>query len=214
MRLLATLGSALVIALMPQSAALAAKPENFASVRLPRGIEIQVPNGWRLITPEFKQLIDTSTQAALELSGLDTQEGDETNLIAANSMPASTYAAIRVDLIRPSSIQPSEFASIKATEMREMQTEMEKNIRILLPHQGLQLIKFEGVRIDIISGYPAIVTEYSRTGPKGSVLVQISQIFTRGQSLRINLSYRASESIIWKPVIAKIRRSIVIRRGM
>jgi len=199
---------------MPDSAASAAKPKNFASIRLPRGIEIQVPNGWRLITSEFRQLIDTSTEAALELSGLDAADGDETNLIAANSMPASTYAAVRVDVVRRAPIQPSEFASITAAEVPEMHSEREKNIRILLPHQGLQLIKFDGVRIDTISGYPAIVTEYSRTGPKGPVLVQINQIFTRGQSFRINLSYRASESIIWKPVIAKIRRSIAIRRGM
>lgn len=214
MRLPAILGTALVIALMSGSTAFASKPGNFASIRLTHGAEIQVPNGWRLITPEFKQLIDTSTQAALELSGLDTQEGIETNLIAANSMPSSTYAAVRVDVIKPSSIQPSEIASVKAAGMREIQMQMEKNLRDLLPQQGLHLIKFQGVQVENISGYPALVTEYTRTGPKGPVIVQINQIFTKGQSFRINLSYRLSESIIWKPVIAKIRHSILLKRGI
>jgi len=186
---------------------------NFAPVTLPRGIELQIPKGWWLLSADHNRVIQTSVEAAMDLSGIGLPDGQETNLIAANSMPRSTYAAVRVDSTIPPSVAPSEFASITAADIRELQTEIRQNLQKLLPLQGNQLIEFFGSRIEKISGYPAIVTEYRRTGPKGPVFVQINQVFASSQEIRINLSYRESEAALWKPVVWKIRQSIVIRRS-
>jgi hypothetical protein len=194
------------------SSAVADSNSNFAPVKLPRGIELQIPKGWWLLGVDHNRVIQTSAEAAMDLSGIGLPDGQETNLIAANSMPRSTYAAVRVDSTIPPSVAPSEFASITAADIGEMQTEMRQNLQKLLPLQGNQLIEFFGSRIEKISGHPAIVTEYRRTGPKGPVFVQINQIFTSSQEIRINLSYRESEVALWKPVVGKIRQSIVIRR--
>jgi hypothetical protein len=89
---------------------------------------------------------------------------------------------------------------------------MQSNLKKLLPQQGNQLLAFFGVRRVTISGHPALITEYRRSGPKGPVIVSIIQIFTPSQDLRINLSYREAEQAIWKPVIGKVYQSIVLRR--
>ena len=183
---------------------------NFVAVDLPRGIELQIPIGWWLLGDDYERLIQTTVEAAMDLSGIGLSDGKEINLIAANSMPRSTYAAVRVDSIVPVSIPQSVFASITPADLREFQAEIYQNLQAILPLQGLQLIEFKGVRVDKISGYPALVTEYRRTGPKGPVFVQTNQIFTESQDIRINLSYRESEAVIWKPVIGKIRQSITI----
>jgi hypothetical protein len=185
---------------------------NFASVKLPRGIELQMPKGWWLLGPDIDRMIQTSIEATFDLSGMSLPDGQQINLIAANSMPRSTYATVRVDSRIPPSIMPSEFTSITATDIREMETEIRKTIQKMLPFQGNRLIEFIGVRIEKISDYPTIVTEYRRTGLKGPVFVQLNQIFTSSQEISINLSYRESELAFWKPVIGKIRQSIVIRR--
>ena len=138
------------------SSAIADSNSNFASVKLPRGIELQIPKGWWLLGADYDRAIQTSVEAAMDLSGIGIPDGQETNLIAANSMPRSTYAAVRVDSIIPSSVAPSEFASITAADIRELQTEMHKTLEKLLPLQGNQLIEFLGSRIEKISGYPAM----------------------------------------------------------
>lgn len=194
------------------SSAVASNDLNFAPIKLPRGIELQIPKGWRLLGADHNQVIQTSAKAAMAISGIGLPDGQETNLIAANSMPRSTYAAVRVDSTIPPSVAPSEFASITATDVRELQTEMRSNLQKVLSLQGNQLMEFFGSRIEKISGHPAVVTEYRRTDPKGPVFVQINQIFTSSQEIRINLSYRESEVALWKPVVGKIRQSIVIRR--
>lgn len=194
------------------SSAVAGNVSNFVPVKLPRGIELQIPKGWWVLGADYNRLIQTSAEAVMDLSGIGLQDGQETNLIAANSMPRTTYAAVRVDSTIPPSVAPSELASISAADVREIQTEMRSNLQKFLPLQGNQLIEFLGSRIEKISGHPAIVTEYRRTGPKGPVFVQINQIFTSSQEIRVNLSYRESEVALWKPVVGKIRQSIVIRR--
>ena len=198
--------------LLPVPTVFAQSESNFSSANLPRGIELQIPRGWWLLGEDYNQIIQTTAEATLDLSGLGLLDGQETNLIAANSMPRSTYAAVRVDSVIPASVPLSMFSSITPADVREFQTDMHRNMQVLLPQQGLQLIEFMGSRIDKISGYPALVTEYRRTGPKGPVFVQINQIFTDSQDIRINLSYRESEVALWKPVIGKIRQSITIRR--
>jgi len=197
---------------LPFPTVVAQSESNFSSVNLPRGIELQIPKGWWLLGDDYNQIIQTTVEAAMDLSGLGFPDGQETNLIAANSMPRSTYAAVRVDSSIPASIPVSMFSSLTPADMREFQSEMHKITKMMLPQHGLQLIEFKGSRIDEIAGYPALVTEYRRTGSKGPVFVQVNQIITDSQDIRINLSYRESETALWKPVIGKIRQSITIRR--
>ncbi len=185
---------------------------NFALIKLQRGIELQIPKGWWLLGDDYNRVIKTSVEAAMDLSGIGLSDKPVTNLIAANSMPRSTYAAVRVDSTIPTSLLPSDFKSVTTNDVLELQAEMLKYLRKLLQLQGGQLIEFFGTRIDKIAGYPAIVTEYRRIGSKGSVFVQINQIYTEGQEFRINLSYRESEVALWKPVLGKIRQSIVIKK--
>jgi hypothetical protein len=189
-----------------------ASASNFVPVKLPRGVELQLPKGWWMLTAEHNQLIDMSAEAAMDLSGIGAAEGTEVNLIAANSMPRTTYAAVRVDSTTPVSGSPSEISNLTPADIQAFQAEMQSNLKKLLPQQGNQLLAFFGVRRVTISGHPALITEYRRSGPKGPVIVSIIQIFTPSQDLRINLSYREAEQAIWKPVIGKVYQSIVLRR--
>ncbi len=188
------------------------KNQFHARVDLPYGVHLQLPTSWWLLAKDLNQMIETSAEAALDLAGLDVGEGQEVNLIAANSMPRTTYAAVRVDSTVPPTIQPSELLSASPQEVAEIAPEVKDNLQKVLAQQGLYLLEFYGIKKDSVNDHPALVTEYRRTGPKGPVHVQINQVFTRSQELRINLSYRESEAVLWKPVTAKIRASITVDR--
>ncbi len=78
----------------------------FVTMRLPRSIELQIPKSWWLLNSEYKRLIQTHVEAVMDLSGMDLPEEDEVNLIAANSMPRSTYAAVKMSSATPPSVAP------------------------------------------------------------------------------------------------------------
>ena len=189
-----------------------AAESNFVAVKLPRGVELQLPKGWWLLTAEHNQIISTSAEAAMDLSGIKGLEGTMVNLIAANSMPRTTYAAVRVNSTTPVSGPPSEISNMTSADMQAYRTEMQSNLQKLLPQQGNQLMTLFGVRRESISGYPALITDYRRSGPNGPVIVSAVTVFTPSQDLQIILSYRESEQVIWKSVIGKVYQSIVIRR--
>lgn len=185
---------------------------NFAHVKLPRGVHLQIPKGWWLLGNDHNRLIQTSVEAVLDLSGIGLPDGQETNLIAANSMPRTTYAAVRVVSTIPPSVSPREIQAATAADLRDIGNEIRGGLEKTLPLQNYQLLQFYGVRKDSISGHPAIVIEYRRSGPKGPVIVQINRVFTNSQEIGINLSYRESEAALWKPVVAKIRQSITLTK--
>jgi hypothetical protein len=184
----------------------------FASVRLPRGIELLLPKGWWLLGKDLLQQIETSLEAATDLSTIEVPNGRKVNLIAANSLPAYTYAALRIDSSIPPSVSTVEAAALSHSELTEMARAVLPHLESQMKLQGNRLIEYIGTRVERISGHPTIVTEYRRTGAKGSVFVQINQIITETQEISVNFSYRESEASVWKSVITKIRQSIVVTR--
>ncbi len=184
---------------------------HFTNIKLPHGIQLELPKTWWLIGKDFNALIETSAQAALDLSGITTPERTET-LIAANSMPRTTYAAVRVTYVTPPIAAPEEFRGATAANAREIDPEMEAESRQMLSQQGLQLLKYLGTTIDKLDGNPAMVINYRRSGPNGPVLVWTYQVLLPTATVRINLSYRESEAVLWKPVIEKIRRSFTFTK--
>ena len=194
-----------------KQASLAEGLSNFMPLKLPRGVAVEIPKGWWLLGNDALRLIATSLEAAMNLSGVAVPEGEKKiNLIAANSMPRSTYAAIRIDSITPPSMTRAEYEAITAADLAELQQQTKQTMLKLLPLQGNALLGDLKVRLEQFAGYPAVIIEYRRTGPQGAVWVQLNQVFADHQEVTVNLSYREAEVALWKPVVAKIRNSIAI----
>lgn len=67
---------------------------NYVLVKLPRGVELQLPKNWRALTAQEHQLIDLAAEASVDLSGIEPS-GQSANLIAASSVPAATRRVSR-----------------------------------------------------------------------------------------------------------------------
>jgi hypothetical protein len=201
----------ILVGIMLSTSVLADNESNFVLMTLPRGIQLQVPKGWWVLGPELRQLIQTTVEATMDLSDMDTSDRKTKNLIAVNSLPTSTYASVRVDSAIPPSMTQSEFSSLTPADIQEYKAIMRENLLKGLPLQGYKLLDMYGVRTERISGYPSVVVDYRRSGPKGPVIVQLNQILTPNQEIGFILSYRESEKPLWKPVIGKIRKSIVVK---
>lgn len=181
-------------------------PSNFVLVKLPQGIELELPRGWRLLGSELYEVIDAAAEAALDLADakLPGDINGKQTLLVANSSPRSTYAAIRINSMDPL-LTPEEFMSVAGNEKAEAA------IKLALTQQENQLLEFKSMRTEEASGLPTLVIEYRRSGSKGPVHVQINRLLTSAREISIILSYRESEAVMWKPTIERIRKTIVVR---
>jgi len=179
----------------------------FAKVELPYGVSLDLPKSWWLIGPDFNAVIETSAEAALDLSGYEVS-GNDVNILAANSMPRSTYAAVRITVITPPVLSPAEVVSLSRAEVSAVGSEAAKGLRDVLPRQNLQLLDYLGTAVEMIDSHPALVMSYRRSGPNGAVIVHMHQIFLPERTFLMSLSYRESEAALWQAIIQKIKESV------
>jgi hypothetical protein len=215
MSTLSNISRLLLLIVLCQCAAFA--DTNFVQVKLATGITLDLPRNWWLIQGELNKTIETSAQAALDLSGIDMGERKDINLIAANCLPKSMYASVRVNVRRPPLASPEDARKLTATELAEMGAEMKKMLLQTLPKQGFELRDYISTTREEIAGFPAIVSHSRRTDDaqgKQTALVWVTQIFAPGRTYRLNLAYRESEAGFWKPVIERIKMSIKIEKKM
>lgn len=186
---------------------------HFVVASLPRGVRIEVPRDWGLLSEEQLRLIGTSVEASLDLTGLSSDSDGEVNLLTANTMSRSTYAAVRVDSLAPPTVSPDVLSALSDADIKGLQPQMRSVLERGLTEHGLEIEHYFGTRREQISGYPALVTDYRRNGPHGPVIVRLVQLYTPTQEVSVNLSYRESEKVLWMPVINKMYRSLDIDSG-
>ncbi len=181
---------------------------SFVTLTLPFDVAIDVPRDWWILDDTINKLIQTSRDAVLDLRGIPTSEDNETVLIAANSWPPMTYAALRVTRIQPPYAAPEEIRALTKTELAQLGGAFEAELRQSLPLQGSSFLETLGIEVINVGGWPAIVFSYRRSAPSGPVVDELIQVIRRKDFLRIGLSYRESERPLWMPVVTRIQNSI------
>lgn len=187
--------------------------KGFVRVPLDRGILVDLPQSFRVLSMGERRFIKAIGEAAAEKTNMPKNAlGD--NLVRANSTPATTYAAISLTSVTPSTVNYDEAKNMTQSEVTaDVEEELKANFVAMLGAVGQQVKSFYGVRVERFGPHPALVQEYERTAPNGqSVVVQVNSIFTPFQELRLTLSYRRSEAARWRPLLAKVRSSLVISR--
>ena len=178
---------------------------HFVNVRLPYGLSVDVPQSWRVLGDEENQLIELSASAVLDLTGL-TPEGDgDITLFAANSMPRSTYASIRVELLDAMDLSEAEAANLQPEDLADMNAGVLEMLNAILSAQGLALIDYYGTSLEWIQSKPCVSIRYRRSGPSGPVMTERLIVFSDESQWGINLAYRQSETGLWLPVINRIK---------
>ena len=196
--------------ILTTTATVTAAESLFVTVKLPHGFTVDIPKNWWIIGKDLQRNLDTSVQAVMDLTKVDVGEGSEANLIAANSMPKSTYASVRVDVSTPADENPSTIQQLTPGELSALGQETLPGLRKVADLQGNTVLAFYGVTKGDVGGHPSLSTRWKRSGQQGAVIVEILQVFLPKKTFRVNLAYRESEQVIWKPIIQRIKASIAI----
>lgn len=189
----------------------APESSNFATVTLPRGVEISLPKGWRLVGGELNRAMDTSVESALDLTGMQIPDNiNQVTLLRSVATPEGTYASVAIESFTPPLFTTQEASNLTEDVVRTWHADYYNTFSAGIEAQGNQIIDFYGVHLDRISGLPTVVTEYRRTGPGGPVLVQVNQVMAHTHMVNITFGWRESEAALWRPTLGKIRQSIVL----
>ena len=182
----------------------------FARLKLPLGVSVEIPKNWWLLSGDINTNIETMSEAAMNLSGIELPKGKRVNLLRANSMPKTTYATIAINAT-DSEMNPNDLKNASEKEISKF-APTAKEMQEALSSQNMQILDFYRVRREFVGKHPALVIEYKRSGVQGPVIVQMTRIFLGEKEVSLNLSYRESEGQLWKPIIQYIRKSFTVTR--
>jgi hypothetical protein len=180
------------------------RDSRFSLVTLPLGVSIQVPKNWRLLGAEINATLETAGEAGTKLAGITMPRGQKVNLFRANSNPPTTYASIAINAT-DSEMSPADMMAASDAEIAELGESMHRMFEQSFAKQNLRVIRFDGVRREILDGHPSLIIHYVRSGPQGPVVVQMTRLLIGEKEISLNLSYRQSEANLWKPIIDYIR---------
>lgn len=192
------------------SANVSADTRAMTTVRLPRSVELQVPEGWLVLSLAGSRPESSLLTGSIDVSMNDLREFGHVNLFAANSQPAFTYASIRIDSMKPPSISMAELRSFSGSQLSDLSESNRRAIGASLLLSRRRLLEFDATRLIHRGGFPALVTRYVRSGAQGPVVVRLTQIFTPTQEIQLFLTYRLSERETWESVIEQIYRSVTV----
>ncbi len=179
--------------------------QTFVNVKI-GSVSVSLPTTWRLVEGFEESLIQ---QIAGEATPSGLEHTESTVLLAATSMPTSTYASTRFTQSAPS-FSPSDLPKIAKADLTLVFKRIRTELAGSLAPLGIEILSFYGSKFETVSGRPAILTRYRRSGLKGAVVVEYYTVFTPKRDIDLWLSYRESETARWKPVMDRIRSSLVI----
>ena len=182
----------------------------FHKIKLIHGISIDVPTHWRILSQATRKNINTAGQSMIDNSSLERPSGRKETLLAMNALPRPAGAMIRISVTSPPDYTQDDLNNTTKSELKEISIEMLNMFR-KLESSGLKIIEMQPVRIEEFGDYNVLVMSYVRAGLNGPSPWQVTQykIPVSDKLIELTLSYRKSDSIVWIPILERVKRSLI-----
>ncbi|WP_156820553.1 hypothetical protein [Thioalkalivibrio thiocyanodenitrificans] len=180
----------------------------YYEVRLPHGISVNLPAGWRFFNDFEQGAIEGYVDQLRDLSGFSVVGQSHKVLLMAHAMPRSNFAFVRVTFTVPGELSPSMVANLSQKDLRYL-TELEMSS--LVRDGGINVLEYNDFEKTVIDGHPALIGGYRREGPLGTVRVIMQFVYTDAAAIKLTASYRESEEGMWQGVIASIISSFKVK---
>lgn len=211
----------LIFILCPCVSTVASQKSTFVALQFGEDIAIEVPRDWTYLDDNMKKHINTASEAALKLSGISLNQGDNKILVAAHAYTQhrTPSATLRLS-VRPQ--DPKE--GITQSEMRQEAPKLSKKQllemvaptisetkRAMINIEGIQSVKFIDARVEQSKHLTCLLTEFENNADYGISLVQVYVCPAGDKSIKLTTSYRKSEATMFKPILKYVWNSLRVR---
>jgi len=186
--------------------------DNFARVKLPKGISIDLPKNWVVLSGNQRITLDSAVESGLDLSGIK-QEGSELPF-AANYYDdkGNTLGIMNVRYYPQLELTQADAQAANAQDVRELDAALKENIISSMKAFNMTVTSWAGTKKTVINGITVFLTEYQRKSLKGSGVfrVRLVRVLAADKSFTVTVSYHESASFLLKPITDRIINSLSI----
>lgn len=186
---------------------------NFVAVRLPHGVQIELPRNWQVLSNNQLITLDSSVQSRGELAGTMYDASSDLNFGANYYDDAGKVAAIMNVRYYPSlEISQAEVQFLGGADTSELDSALRSSMSESSEAIGFSILAWNGTTKQDINGITAFVTEYKRSSlhGNGNFKVRLVRVFNESRSFTLTVSYRADQEHLLRPICDRIISSLGI----
>lgn len=202
--------SALAVVLILAVHGAASATDNFARVKLPKGVSIELPKNWVVLSGNQRITLDSAVESGLDLSGIK-QEGSELPF-AANYYDdkGNTLGIMNVRYYPQLELTQADAQSANAQDVREIDAALKESMIPSMKAFNMTVTSWAGTQKSAINGITVFLTEYQRKSLKGSgeFRVRLVRVLAADKSFTVTVSYHEGASFLLKPITDRIINSL------
>lgn len=202
--------SALAAVLLFAVHGVASATDNFARVKLPKGVSIEIPKNWVVLSGNQRITLDSAVESVLDLSGIK-QEGSELPF-AANYYDdkGNTLGIMNVRYYPQLDLTQADAQSANAQDVRELDAALKESMIPSMKAFNMTVTSWAGTQKSVINGITVFLTEYQRKSLKesGEFRVRLVRVLAADKSFTVTVSYHEAASFLLKPITDRIINSL------
>ena len=193
--------------------------DNFATVSLPKGVSIELPKNWIVLSGNQRITLDSAVESGLDLSGIE-QEVSELPF-AANYYDdkGNTLGILNVRYYPQLELTQTDAQVANAQDVKDLDAVLRENMILsmkafnMIPSMkafNMKVNSWAGTEKTSINGITVFLTEYRRQALKGSgeFRVRLVRVFAGDKSFTLTVSYHEATSFLLKPITDRIINSL------
>lgn len=182
---------------------------NFVVVRLPQGVQVELPRNWEALSNNQRITLDATVQSRLERTG-DFDASSDLNFAANYYDDAGTVAALmNVRYYPEMDVTQRDSRDAGPADIEELDRTLRANLDKAGKEIGFTVLAWKGTQKQVINGTVVFVTEYRRSPIKsGNFVVRLIRVLNGPQSFTLTVSYRESDEFLLRPISDRIISSL------
>jgi len=186
------------------------EPPSFKRILLPHAISLDVPTSWIGFSPTVKAQIDAATQAAADLSGLESDVRQLQQLLDIRQPLTNSYARLILSVGIGERLTQSQVKTLSISDLRELESEYKSSIEAMTRQMSLRIIEWHPIKTREINGKTYFLIRYTRSSPTPgqTTYVEMYQLHDTDKSLNFSMEYRSADKVLWDVVCRRSLNSL------
>ena len=189
---------------------LATATGNFLTIRLAKGVTVELPRNWTALSNNQRITLDSYVEAKRSMKGPSDPASDLNFAANYYDEQGKTAAIFNVRYYPDQTVTQADSRAATAADTKELDDALHSEMEAGMQQFGMRILAWMGTKKQSINGLIAFVTEYRRAAIReGSPFrVRLVRVLSGGRSFTVTVSYREDQELFLRPICDRVIQSI------
>ncbi|RMD64817.1 hypothetical protein D6833_03840 [Candidatus Parcubacteria bacterium] len=184
--------------------------DNFTRISLPKGVSIELPKNWIVLSRNQLITLDSAVESVLDLSGIEHEESELPFAANYYDDKGNTLGILNIRYYPELQLTQADAQAATAQDVKDLDAALRENIVRSTKAFNMKVTSWAGTKKTSINGITVFLTEYRRQALKrsGEFRVRLVRVFAANKSFTLTVSYDEAASFLLKPITDRIINSL------